>query len=128
MIETIHSAVENKVFYRSDNGRCAIVRHYFYRIEAECHAHDEKYNITFHSQEEATTYLRDFLRAMPMQEFLQKYKGILNQKGLAKIAGRSVNYMSHVATGRRPTSEELNKAIEKAVRDLAKDLSTINII
>lgn len=116
------------ICYSSDNGQKAVVVHRQGHIEVIAYEGEEKNIKIFSDQEKATAHLRDFLRAMPMQEFLQKYKGILNQKGLAKIAGRSVNYMSHVATGRRPTSEELNKAIEKAVRDLAKDLSTINII
>lgn len=114
--------------YISDNGRRAIVKHFKDRIEIASFSHDEIHNISCVSHEKATAYLRDFFHAMPMQDFLQRYKGLLNQKGLAKMANRSVNYMSHVATGRRPTSDELNKAIEQAVRDLAKDLLTINII
>lgn len=122
MIEKIQDV--GMTTYTSDNGHRAIVIHQKDRIHIQADYICEE----FTTQEEATAYLREILHAIPMQEFLQKYKGILNQKGLAKIAGRSVNYMSHVATGRRPTSEELNTAIEKAVRDLAKELSTINII
>lgn len=126
MIETIQGV--GMTTYESDNGYIAVVKKFKDHIEISTFAHDEIHNISCATHEKATSYLRDFLHAMPMQEFLKKYKGILNQKGLAKMANRSVNYMSHVATGRRPTSEELNKAIELAVRDLAKDLSTINII
>lgn len=124
MIKTTN---EGNVFtYESDNGRKVIVE----QIGNDC------YNVTCDngqpfecgSLECAQEAIRLHLNAMPMKIFLNRFKGLVNQKGIAKAAGKSINYMSHVATGRRPSSDELNKAIEEALRELGKQLININII
>lgn len=123
----ISTTIEGNITtYTSDNGRKVVVE----RIAPDL------FNITCDNGKPfecdtlvgASAAIRSYLSAIPMQEFLQQYKGLLNQKGLAESAGRSINYMSHVATGRRPTSANLNKAIEESLRELGRKLMDINII